>query len=408
MSADAKAPALNLSIPDCIPSSPQGSPTLHKALSPKGANPWDCSNWDLNTQQPHGGQEWSSLKNFVEDFSVTTNFMGPPSSALAAATGSLQHLHHYPAANFEPALSDLAKFLSPGDADSMRKRLLLGNGASELIDLVIRCGAHQGNFFVEQDQYKEYQRAALAAGRGQLGESTVADCSLVAIVNPCNPTGEYKNNVEMKAYLEEICSDHSTLLIDESMQPWVGPHWREESLIHEVAWVQSMLEKRDVRIYVIHSWTKIWCCPGLRIGSIVAPCEQDVLTLKEHQVPWSLNVCALAFLSAATKDDMFLDQTWELTPRWHRMTADKLRKMFPTWQFHCADYLSWLWIDTQDAKVAERAMSLAKAAGVPLRWGGLGYNKPTFIRIAVRSPKKQSILWKALAPLTNAAGGYPE
>jgi len=38
---------------------------------------WDSTNWDLNTQQPHGGQEWSELgSKFVEDFSVTTNFKG--------------------------------------------------------------------------------------------------------------------------------------------------------------------------------------------------------------------------------------------------------------------------------------------------------------------------------------------
>ncbi|CAD7959072.1 unnamed protein product, partial [Amoebophrya sp. A25] len=28
---------------------------------------WDATNWDLNAQQPHGGQEWSSLgEKFVE------------------------------------------------------------------------------------------------------------------------------------------------------------------------------------------------------------------------------------------------------------------------------------------------------------------------------------------------------
>merc|ERR1712232_998451 len=214
--------------------------------------------------------------------------------------------------------------------------------------------------------------------------------SLVAIVNPCNPTGEYKNNRELKCYLESICANHTTVLIDESMQPWVGPTWREESLVHEAEWIKTMYDNRDIRIYVIHSWTKIWSCPGLRIGSIVAPCEQDILTLKEHQVPWSLNVCALAFLSAAVKDDVYLQQTWELTPRWHKLTVDMLKSMFPRWQFHCATYLSWIWIDTKDARVAERATKLAKAAGVPIRWGGLGYNRPTFVRVAVRSPSKQA------------------
>ena len=117
--------------------------------SPAG---WDATNWDLNTQQPHGGQEWSSMGDtFVSDFSVTTNFLGPPQSAVAAAAASLQNLEHYPAANFEPALSDCARFMALGEpieaaAAELKSRLILGNGASELIDLVTRLAAPAGAF----------------------------------------------------------------------------------------------------------------------------------------------------------------------------------------------------------------------------------------------------------------------
>jgi len=377
------------------------TPLVHPA-APAGSTTWECTNWDLNTQQPHGGQEWSSLANFCEDFSVTTNFLGPPWSAMAAATATLEHLHHYPAANFEPALTDLAEFLGPGDAKEMHTRLLLGNGASELIDLVIRVGAHQGNFYVQDDQYKEYARAALAAGREKLAEVD-DECSLIAIVNPCNPTGEYKNPEQMKAFLEETCKDHTTVLLDESMQPWVGPHWREDSMVKERDWVKRMCDERDIRVFDIHSWTKIWSCPGLRLGSIVAPTEGDIATLKEHQVPWSLNVAALGFLSAAVKDIDFMEQTWAMTPLWRKMEVDKLTEMFPTWEFLGEPMLSWIWINTKDAGLAEKATKLCKAAGVPIRWGGLGYQRPEFLRVAVRSPHKQKVLWKALERLSVAS-----
>jgi len=380
---------------------PSLTPLVHPA-APVDTKAWECTNWDLNTQQPHGGQDWASISNFVEDFSVTTNFLGPPWSAIAAATRTLEHLHHYPAANFEPALTDLAEFLAEypgGNAKEMHKRLLLGNGASELIDLVIRVGAHQGNFYVQDAQYKEYARAAAAAGREKLGEMG-EDCSLIAIVNPCNPTGEYRTVPEMKAFLEETCADHTTVLLDESMQPWVGPHWREDAMYKETAWIQRMLKDRDIRVYVIHSWTKIWSCPGLRVGSIVAPTEEDIATLKEHQVPWSLNVAALGFLSAAVKDVDFMEQTWELTPRWRQAEVDVLHAMFPAWEFHGQPMLSWIWIDTKDATLAEKAMKLCKEAGVPIRWGGFGCKKPEFIRLAVRSPHKQKVLFQALKRLS--------
>ena len=55
---------------------------------------WDCTNWDLNTQQPHGGQEWATMDNFVEDFSVTTNTLGPPWKAVAAATAALSDVEY--------------------------------------------------------------------------------------------------------------------------------------------------------------------------------------------------------------------------------------------------------------------------------------------------------------------------
>ncbi|EER14917.1 hypothetical protein Pmar_PMAR000638, partial [Perkinsus marinus ATCC 50983] len=96
------------------------------------------SKWDLKTQTPHGGQEWSEIGNLVEDFSVTTNGLGPVPGALEAAKEALLTIEHYPPSDFEPAITDLAEFLSPHDSADMRSRLLLGNGASEMIDMISR------------------------------------------------------------------------------------------------------------------------------------------------------------------------------------------------------------------------------------------------------------------------------
>eukprot|EP00451_Oxyrrhis_marina_P001145 CAMPEP_0204270826 /NCGR_PEP_ID=MMETSP0468-20130131/19111_1 /ASSEMBLY_ACC=CAM_ASM_000383 /TAXON_ID=2969 /ORGANISM="Oxyrrhis marina" /LENGTH=371 /DNA_ID=CAMNT_0051246405 /DNA_START=43 /DNA_END=1158 /DNA_ORIENTATION=- len=359
---------------------------------------WDSTNWDLNTQQPHGGQEWSTIANFVEDFSVTTNYLGPPRKAIAACATALQHIEHYPAANFEPAHSDLAAWLQPSDPKEISSRLMLGNGASELIDLVTRIGAHVGDFSVRSaQQYKEYERAALASGRNLINDP--AKGNMLAVVNPCNPTGEYLPIEQMKEYIESSCQDHTTVLVDESMQLWRGPAWREDSLVSQKEWIVNLLESRDIRVYIIHSWTKIWSCPGIRLGSVIAPTAQHIADLKKHQVPWSLNVFALEFLSAAIKDEEFLNLTWEAVPRLRARTENELTKLFPSWEFHGEGWLSWLWIDTKDEEVAASAVKLAKAAGVPIRNGGMGYGVPTFIRLKVASSEKQDILINALKPL---------
>lgn len=120
--------------------------------------------------------------------------------------------------------------------------------------------------------------------------------------------------------------------------------------------------------------------------------------IQQHylQVPWSLNICALAFLSAAVKDSEYLNETWTLTVDWRRQTVDRLLRLHPGWTVHGKKWLSWLWVDTHSAEEAATAVRRAKEAGVPVRNGAMGYGKPTFIRIAVRSPQKQDVLMRAL------------
>merc|ERR550514_2566173 len=360
-----------------------------------------AQNWDLETQQPHGGQEWSSIPNFVEDFSVTTNFLGPPKRALMACGTAIHEIEHYPPANFEPYLSELAAWIQPEDPDELRRRLMLGNGASELIDLVIRIGAHEGPFGVKSDaQYKEYERAALADGRKKISSPGSGETfGLLAVINPCNPTGEYLPIEEMKKYIETTCQPSTTVLVDESMQLWRGPNWRQDSLVSQRDWVRRMHEEKDIRVYIMHSWTKIWTCPGIRLGSVIGPMPHHISELKKHQVPWSLNVFALRFLSACIKDAYFMKQTWEACPRLRKRTVDQLADMFPDWQVHGEPWLSWLWIDTKDAGVAARAVEVAKKAGVPIRNGAMGYNLPTFIRLKVTYEENQDVLFDALRNL---------
>ena len=70
--------------------------------------------WNEEAQTFHGGQDWAHISNFVEDFSVTTNPLGTPEKALQRARDAIDTIHHYPPADFEPAISDLAKWLWPG------------------------------------------------------------------------------------------------------------------------------------------------------------------------------------------------------------------------------------------------------------------------------------------------------
>lgn len=286
-----------------------------------------------------------------------------------------------------------------------KQKLILGNGASELIDLVIRSSPsgpwRPGPSLV---QYMEYERSATSHGRQILKIPTDSfapskPASVYSLVNPTNPTGDYMSIDKLKQWICDNVSHGATVTVDESMQLWVGPNWRSDSLLSQSKWISEMWTSRQIAIYVIHSWTKIWACTGIRLGSIWCPSIKHCVEMKRIQVPWSVNTPALAFLDAVVRDEAYLKQTWEVTPQWNKYAISCLNSLAHSkgfeWTLHGFDRLSWIWIDMKSVNCAEKAVLLAKEAGVPVRSGKPGYEKPEFVRIAVRERLLTDILIKA-------------
>merc|ERR1712137_941843 len=79
--------------------------------------------------------------------------------------------------------------------------------------------------------------------------------SMLAVINPCNPTGEYMSIEEMRSYIQRSVETNNaaaggsnrpcTVLVDESMQLWRGEDWREDSLVSQDAWVKEMFHLPD-------------------------------------------------------------------------------------------------------------------------------------------------------------------
>ncbi|PVU98511.1 hypothetical protein BB560_005656 [Smittium megazygosporum] len=362
--------------------------------------------YDKNVQQFHGGQDWTLMDNFIEDFSVTTNFQGTPKSALEAVTNSFSEVCHYPPINQEPAKSKLASFLFENEAKENHSRLILGNGASEVIDLVIRIASITGKTFKSgpfRAQYKEYERSAINYGFQVVDPCGSQKVDLACLVNPCNPTGDYLTVEQQLSWIQDNVSDNGFVLLDESMQIWHSSNFHDASLLSKHGVILDLLEKRGISVYIIHSWTKIWSCTGLRLGSVVCPTETCANRIRKIQIPWSVNILGLRFLEHVVEDSEYLKSTWELTPMYRAQSVQKIAAAFPDWVCYGESFLSWIWIDTKSISVAETAVSLARTAGVPIRSGGPGYNLPSFIRIAVREPSKFDILMNALSGLSKVA-----
>ena len=149
--------------------------------------------------------------------------------------------------------------------------------------------------------------------------------------------------------------------------------------------VDSMV-KKHINIFLVQSWTKIFACTGLRIGTVLCPTQEKRDYLLSLQVPWSVTAFARAYLRAAIQDRSYLERTWEETPAWRSHMVTRLKRLHPSWQFHGKPWLSWIWIDTGSAEVAKDVYHAALDCGCPIRHAASGYDKASIVRLAVRRP----------------------
>ncbi|CAE8705028.1 unnamed protein product [Polarella glacialis] len=374
--------------------------------------------------ESHGGDDIHKIDRLVCDFSVTTNALGPVPSAMEATkrlfddfqvslvTGmhdkasmldqsqpkvgvaTAAAVEHYPE-RCDVELEQLTAAFLRGDErmEETREKLIFGNGASELIDLLARA-APPGSFCLNPHskvQYREYQRGCKNAGRQQVDDPK--DASIICLVNPNNPTGDFLERAEMESWISTNAPPGSWVLVDESMLFWAGPDWKERGV--SAAFVESMV-KRHIHIFLVQSWTKIFACTGLRIGTVLCPTAEKQKQLQAQQVPWSMTIFARTYLKAAIQDKEYLETTWRMTPLWREHIISRLQRLHPSWDFYGHPWLSWIWVDTGDAAIAKAVYEVALKCGCPVRNASSGYGIPTVVRIAVRRPYDFSVLYQAL------------
>lgn len=316
----------------------------------------------------HGGQSYRDCPNFKCDFSVATNISGPPKSAIAAAKQAFVDLEHYPDQDAWAPRCHLADYLQ---IDPME--VLVGNGASELIDVILRIFPPATTWRPGPwgAQYLEFARAAESSGLQQLA-SDDASAHLTILVNPNSPTGDFFSLDELRKLLRENPSQ--TFVINESFLPYAGPNWRELSAM-------NLIKEFGDRVLVVTSWTKVFACPLIRLGTVVstrAMCDR----VQKIQAPWSVNGFAQAFFIAALHEEGYFNEMWEQTPVIRR-EMEKLLSQFGTPNAKSPDWVPYVYLDMGSAEIASRAEKVAFDAGLPVR-NCASFGKPQFVRVAVR------------------------
>jgi histidinol-phosphate aminotransferase len=342
--------------------------------------------------QRHGGLRIDELRAFgldpsgVIDFSASVNPFGP-SPRVRDALASLD-LSRYPDPDSTTLTEELARRhgVSPD-------RVLVGNGASELIDLIVRVfvrGGQQAIAFTPA--FGEFERACEVAGasifpwranpergfrwnlRNKAGVLRRVLPPLVYLCNPNNPTGVYLDEGEVRSIADGLIG--GPLLLDEAYVTFV-----------EAPWDATPLTRRG-RVILLRSMTKDYGLAGLRLGYLVAH-PDAVAAAKRLQPEWSVSAAAQVAGLAALEDDDHLHRTLALIREAKGVLVDSLERARFAVHTGAANFLL---IRTGNGAATRLALL---QRGIAVR-DCASFGLPEYVRVAVRTPEENARLVEAL------------
>jgi len=268
-----------------------------------------------DTKYLHGGNVVRASRAYglepdsIIDFSANINPLGPPKAALDAITANHRLIARYPDPECVELRSSLARYL-----DLAPSHLVLGNGASELIHLVVGVmKPRKAGILIPT--FSEYQHALDAAGceavyiplfrdAGFLPDTEdllrrLAGLDMLFVCNPNNPTGSVFRRESFLRILDAAEESGVFIVADEAFIDFVDDA-SEITLRRETTGRENLL--------VLGSLTKIFALPGLRVGyGISSPSFAERMWRAKD--PWSVNALAQAASVACLGDTKFLAKT---------------------------------------------------------------------------------------------------
>lgn len=273
----------------------------------------------------------------------------------------------------EPSAGSLERLIARQCAISA-DQVLVTSGAVDAIYLIAQCYRHLATSHVVQPTFSEYADACRT-----FGYRDTPDGALCWLCNPNNPTGSVLPPDQVIA----MARRHRLLVVDQSyedytLQPMIGA---AEGVRHD-------------NIVVLHSMTKRYAVPGLRLGYVTASAH-IIKQLRSQYRPWAINALSLE------AGKWLVEHNFQAIPRLADYLAEtaRLRTMLgdiPGIEAH-ASLTNFFLCTVATMTASQLKQRLATEHGILIRdaanFVGLS---PHHFRIATQSPAENDTLVSAI------------
>jgi threonine-phosphate decarboxylase len=210
------------------------------------------------------GDDAYKYNNIRMDFSSNICAHGSHEALMAHLASQPDLLDHYP----EPEAWSLERLIAEHH-DIDPACVIVTSGATEAIYLIAHTFRYRP--VIPQPTFSEYEDACKMAGVEEGGREVLWLC------NPNNPTGEVYDQL----YIDRKMAEYDLVVLDQSYEGYTDAH------VMTPRW-----GCRTTYSIQIHSMTKMYGVPGLRLGYITAH-ERLTEQLRRYLRPWSVSALAV-------------------------------------------------------------------------------------------------------------------
>ena len=317
------------------------------------------------------------------------NPLGVGANAIAAIQAALPELTRYPDGSGFSLKASLSAKLSVAPA-----QITLGNGSSEILELVMRTFVSPEHEVVfSQHAFALYPILTQAVGAqakvvpaknfghdlSAMLAAVSAKTRLVFIANPNNPTGTLLAPDELEGFIAAL-PKHILCVLDEAYYEFVDPAVRTES----ANWPQ-----RFPNLIITRTFSKAYGLAGLRIGFGVSSLDVADLLNRVRQ-PFNNNMLALAAAEASLDDADYLAQTLAVNNAGMAQLTTAFKSLGLDWIPSFGNFVS---VDLKQNALPIYEALLAK--GVIVR-PVANYEMPCHLRVSIGSERENTMFVTAL------------